>query len=213
MSREVSRNLIFMKWIYRFYYTGIAVLFTLGLCNKIIIDRSENYLFNSIEEVPPKETALVLGASKNYSNGNINQYFKNRMETAAELYHSGKVKQILVSGDNHIKEYDETTDMANYLISLGVPKDKIILDYAGFRTLDSVIRAKKVFNCSALIIVTQKFHNQRAVYVARKNGIDAVGLNSPDVGNQNNYTHARELLAKTLMIFDIHLFKTKPKFL
>jgi SanA protein len=155
---------------------------------------------------------LVLGSGKNGRNG-INLYFKYRMEAAAELYFQGKVKKLIVSGDNHIKTYDETTDMADYLIDLGVPDHDIIRDYAGFRTLDSVVRAKKVFNCKSLIIVSQKFHNQRAVFIARHHNIDAVGYNAQDVQSKNNFTHWREFAAKFGTIIDLFLLNRQPKFL
>lgn len=202
-----------MKLIYKYYDLIIIPLLIVITFNQWIIIRSEKYLYDEIDAIPKRTTALVLGCSKNGPFGSINPYFKYRMDAAAELYFSGKVEQILVSGDNHIKSYDEPTDMANYLINLGVPKEKIILDYAGFRTLDSVIRAKKVFNCEELIIVSQKFHNQRAVYAARYFGIDAIGYNTRDVQNKNNFTHYREFVSKFVMILDLHLLKTKPKFL
>ena len=181
--------------------------------NQIIIKSSDPFLFDQVEDVPESRYALVLGANKESRSGGTNPYFKFRMEAAARLYHSGKVDQLLVSGDNHVKDYDEPTDMANYLVDLGVPRDSIILDYAGFRTLDSVIRAKKVFNCQSLIIVSQKFHNQRAVYAAINQGINAVGYNASDVQNKSNFTHYREIISKTVMIFDLFVFKTQPKFL
>jgi SanA protein len=183
------------------------------LCANLWIERSTaNYLFDSLEELPEKDVALVLGANKNGRNG-INAYFEYRMIAAANLYFSGKVKSIIVSGDNHTKTYDETTDMAEYLINLGVPENAIIRDYAGFRTLDSVVRAQKVFHCNSLIIVSQEFHNQRAVFIARHFGIDAVGYNAQDVTSKSNYTHLREIGAKFLTILDLYLFNTQPKFL
>src|SRR5690606_31518459 len=136
-----------MKLITKLYYISIAGVFLIALMNKIIIDRSEKYLFSRIDDLPNKKTALVLGTIKSGRNGGINPYFQYRMEAAAALYHEGKIEDILVSGDNHIIGYDEPTDMADYLVSLGVPRNKIKLDYAGFRTYDSVVRAKKVFNC------------------------------------------------------------------
>lgn len=154
----------------------------------------------------------MLGSGKNGRFG-INPYFKYRMEAAAELYLNRKVKKLVVSGDNHIKSYNETTDMAEYLISLGVPDEDIIRDYAGFRTLDSVVRAKKVFNCKSLIIVSQKFHNQRAVFIARHYRIDAVGYNAQDVQSKNNFTHWREFAAKFGTIIDLYLLNRQPKFL
>ena len=194
-------------------YTFILVLGLAFLFNHLIISRTENYIYSDLNNVPNKETALVLGASLKGRYGGINEYFKNRMEATAELYFAGKVKNIIVSGDNSRSDYDETTDMENYLINLGIPKSAIIKDYAGFRTLDSVIRAKKVFNCSELIIVTQQFHNQRAVYAARYHGIDAVGFNAADVQTTSYYAKLREFGAKFWMILDIHCFHRGPKFL
>lgn len=184
-----------------------------ALASTLLIEKStESYLYDSIETVPSKEYALVLSANKNGKFG-INQYFQYRMEAVANLYFNKKVKKIIVSGDNHIKTYDETTDMANYLIAMGVPDSVIIRDYAGFRTLDSVVRSKKVFNCKSLIIVSQKFHNQRAVFIAHQNGIDAVGYNAKDVESKNNLTHLREIGAKFVAVLDLFVFCRQPKFL
>jgi SanA protein len=200
-----------MKLIIRASILFISLIILIITFNYIIISKSEPYLYDEVRNLPHKKTALVLGTIKG-TNG-INPYFKFRMEAAAELYFKGKIDNILVSGDNHVVGYDEPTDMANYLVDLGVPRSKITLDYAGFRTIDSVIRAKKVFNCSELIIVSQKFHNQRAVYAARAIGLDAVGYNVTDVSNKNNFTHYREIVSKFIMILDLHAFHTEPKFL
>ena len=169
-------------------------------------------LYSDIDNVPSKEFALVLGTSK-AGRGGTNLYFKYRMEAAAELYHAKKVKKIIVSGDNHIKSYDEPTDMENYLLSLGVPNSAIIKDYAGFRTLDSVIRAQKVFNAQSLIIISQEFHNKRALCIAKHNNLDAIAYNAKDVKRRLGSFHWRELLARPLMVLDIFLFNTQPKFL
>lgn len=190
----------------------LGVVFWAICSNCVIIYSTSKYLYDSIDELPQKEFGLVLGSGKNSRFG-INLYFKYRMEAAAELYFEGKVKKLIVSGDNHIKTYDETTDMANYLIDLGVPDRNIIRDYAGFRTLDSVVRAKKVFNCKSLIIVSQKFHNQRAVFIARHHNIDAVAYNAQDVPSKNNFTHWREFAAKFGTIIDLFILNRQPKFL
>jgi len=191
----------------------IVGIFFWALCSTLWIEKStEKYLYDTIESVPEKEFALVLGANKKGKFG-INKYFQYRMESAAELYFNKKVKKIIVSGDNHIKGYDETTDMALYLIAFGVPDSIIIRDYAGFRTLDSVVRAKKVFNCTSLIIVSQEFHNQRAVFIAHHYGIDAAGYNAQDVQSKSNLTHFREIGAKFMAILDLYLFNRQPKFL
>lgn len=199
----------FFLWFAPF---GSGTLFW-AFCSNFLIDfTTANYLFDQIEKIPQKEFGLVLGAGMKGKYG-LNPYFVYRMEAAAELYLKGKVKRLIVSGDNHIKTYDETTDMANYLIGLGVPDKDIIRDYAGFRTLDSVIRAKKVFNCKSLIIVSQKFHNQRAVFIARHYNIDAIGYNARDVQSKNNVTHWREFAAKFGTIIDLFLLNRQPKFL
>lgn len=201
-----------IKWIRLCTFLGISSFFW-ALCSTFYIEFStEKYLYDSVEKIPERDVALVLGSNKKGKHG-INPYFRLRMESAAELYFSGKVKKLLVSGDNHIRSYDETTDMANYLIELGVPDSAIIRDYAGFRTLDSVIRAKKVFHCTSLIIVSQRFHNQRAVFIARQHGIDALGFNCPDVSSKNNYTHFREIWAKFAAIIDVFVLNRSPKFL
>jgi SanA protein len=184
-----------------------------ALLSAFLIEHStQNYLYDNMELIPERECALVLGANKNGKNG-INEYFHYRMEAASALYFNKKVKKIIVSGDNHRKGYDETTDMAEYLITLGVPDSAIIRDYAGFRTLDSVVRSKKVFNCKSLIIVSQKFHNQRAVFIAHQYKIDAIAFNAQDVSSKTNLTHIREIGAKFLAILDLFVFNRQPKFL
>lgn len=165
-----------------------------------------------MHKLPKKEFALVLGAAKNGKNG-LNPYFKYRMDATIDLWKNEKISQIIVSGDNHTLTYNEADDMKNYLVNHGIPESTIHCDYAGFRTLDSVVRAKKVFGCNSMVIVSQKFHNERALYIAHYYGIDAIAFNAKDVKSVTNLTHIREIFAKLLVIFDLHLFNTKPKFL
>jgi SanA protein len=114
----------------------------------------------------------------------------------------------LVSGDNSQKDYDEPTDFKKDLIAKGIPEDRIFLDYAGFRTLDSIVRAKEVFGQTSITIISQKFHNQRAIYIAKQFGIDAIGFNAKDVYN----SHFREYLARSKASLDL-VFNVQPKFL
>lgn len=192
--------------------TVFIFVFFILLFNFIVIHSTKGQIYSDITEIPPKEYALVLGTSKNGRYG-INLYFKYRMEAAAELYFTNKVEKIIVSGDNHIDSYNEPEDMAQYLIGLGVPDSVIIRDYAGFRTLDSIVRAKKVFNASELIIVSQKFHNQRALFIANKYNIDAVAFNARDVNRKFNMPPLREFIAKFVVVMDLFVFQTQPKFL
>ena len=142
---------------------------------------SKKYIYDSIEEIPYNDVALVLGTSKYLYNGRVNMYFKFRMDAAYELYKSGKIKFILVSGDNRHRFYNEPKQMRLDLIRLGVDKKHIFLDFAGFRTRDSIIRANKVFNLTNFTIVSQPFHNERAIFIARQKNINAVAYNAHNV--------------------------------
>ncbi len=130
-----------------------------------------------------------------------------------KLFEEGKIDYILVSGDNGSKYYDEPSDFKEELIRRGIPAAQIYLDYAGFRTLDSVVRAKKIFGQERITIISQKFHNERAIYLAEKNGISAIGFNAKDLsGKYGLKTKVREYLARTKAFIDI-LFGVEPKFL
>lgn len=163
--------------------------------------------------IPRNDVGLLLGTSPKLKNGNNNLYFDYRILAATVLYKSGKIKYILISGDNRKKDYNEPEEMKNALIQKGVPESAIYLDYAGFRTLDSVVRAKEVFGQSRLTIISQRFHNERAIYLAEQNGIDAIGYNAKDVNAYAGLkTNARELLARVKMFIDLAVDK-QPHFL
>lgn len=180
--------------------------------NFTIKNQTEEYVTSNISTLPNEKTGLLLGTSKTLSNGNPNAYFFNRIHAAAELFKSGKIKNIIVSGDNSKKDYNEPEEMKNELIKAGVPADKIFEDFAGFRTLDSVVRAKEIFGQSSYIIISQRFHNERAVYLARKNGIEAWGFNAADVNKYAGFkTNAREKLARAKVFWDF-MFWVEPKF-
>jgi SanA protein len=125
--------------------------------------------------------ALVLGCSPTVGGGYTNPFFATRIQAAAELFRLGKVDYLLVSGDNRRRDYDEPSAMKEALVAAGVPQNRIYCDYAGRRTLDSVVRAGDVFGQGNIIVVSQEFHNQRAIFIAQHRGIDAIGFNAPDV--------------------------------
>ncbi|MEI0564962.1 SanA/YdcF family protein [Brachyspira pulli] len=173
---------------------------------------SRKYIYSSIEDIPYNDVALVLGTSKYLYNGQINMYFKFRMDAAYELYKSGKVKFILVSGDNRYRSYNEPRQMRLDLIKLGVDKKHIFLDFAGFRTRDSIIRANKVFELTNFTIVSQPFHNERAILIARQKKINAIAYNANNVRKLYRVRQfPRELGARILMFIDI-IFNKPPKF-
>lgn len=164
--------------------------------------------------LPHRRVGLVLGCSPTLSSGKANWYFENRIAAAAALFQAGKVDYLLVSGDNHAATYDEPGAMRDALVKRGVPADRIVLDHAGFSTLDSVVRAQKVFGLSDLCIISQRDHAQRAVYIAKSKGIRAVAFPAQDVTTRNGLrTRLRESLARVRTLLDLHVLGRKPRFL
>ncbi|MCF2220109.1 YdcF family protein [Chryseobacterium sp. PS-8] len=206
-----------MKKLIKNIFKIFLLLFVAGIifiawANYSIKKNTEANVSYQISDVPKMKTALLLGTGKTLSNGQPNAYFYNRIQAAADLYKSGKVKYIIVSGDNSQKNYNEPEDMQMALIEYGVPKDNIFLDFAGFRTLDSVVRAKEIFGQNQLIIVSQKFHNERAVFLAKQNGMQAFGYNAPDVNKYAGLkTNLREYFAKAKAYLDL-ILGVEPKF-
>jgi SanA protein len=181
-------------------------------CNVLINQNAKGRIFASIEQVPNCSAAVVFGTSPK-KKGLINLFYLYRMEAAAALWKSGKVKYIIVSGDNSTVYYDEATYMKTTLNKLGVPDSAIALDYAGFRTLDSVVRASWVFGQNDIVVVSQEFQNERALYIADHFGINAVALNAKDVpGNYGWMTSLREYLARVNAVLDVTIFGTLPKY-
>lgn len=197
------------------------ILSVVIVCLLLIIILSENIIktgrqdcFNDINEIPGNKVGLVLGTSKYVAGGLINYYYQNRIEAAEKLFKSGKVHYLLISGDNHINSYNEPQTIKNDLILRGIPEAKIFLDYAGFRTFDSVIRSKKIFGQEKITIISQQFHNERAIFIAKHNDIEAVAFNAKDVYGRNGIkTRIRERFARVKSILDVFIFRTKPKFL
>lgn len=170
--------------------------------------------FEEVGGVPHRKVGLVLGCSSRLSDGSPNPFFVNRMQAAADLFLAGKVDYLLVSGDNRTRRYNETRDMRRALVKLGVPVRNVVCDYAGFRTLDSIVRAEKVFGQASLTIISQKFHNERAIFIAQHHGIDAIGFNAREVAAPEGFvTHLREPLARVRTILDVYLLDTPPRFL
>ncbi len=188
---------------------GLALLWADHVCRSAAARR----IFRSVDKMPSNDVALVLGTAKQTARGYSNRHFKQRMDAAAALYHAGKVRHLLVSGDNHIKSYDEPTDMRDALAAAGVPTNAITCDYAGFRTLDSVLRAQSVFGLTRFTIVTEEFHCSRALWIARQHGWDAVAFAAPDLSARwSARVRTREVLARAWCALDLYIFNRGPKF-
>jgi len=193
----------------------IAVFLLLGLIitNYTMIYQAKGKVYNSISEVPKNKVGLLLGTGKFLSNGHINLYYTYRINATVALYKAHKIEFVLISGDNGSKSYDEPTTFKEDLIAKGIPDDKIFLDYAGFRTLDSVVRAKAIFGQDSITIISQQFHNERAIYLAKHHNINAIAFNAKNV--QSRYglrVQLREYLARAKASIDV-LFNVEPKFL
>ena len=171
-------------------------------------------LYSSIAAIPHRKVGLLLGCKKSLGDGTPNLFFESRVRAAKDLFMAGKVDYLLVSGDNHTKGYDEITDMREALLKAGIPADRLYGDCAGFRTLDSMARARQVFGLNEVTVISQEFHNQRAIFLASREGLDAIGYNAQDedLGDYSG-THRRERFAKVKAVLDIYVLRTRPRFL
>jgi len=217
---KISGKIIFKK-----FKKGISALFRLMIwvsigsivlvffANWRINAISGKYIYSDISLIPHNKVGLVLGTSKQLVNGRENLYFAYRINAVVELYEAGKIDYVLVSGDNGTKYYNEPFDMKKALMQKGIPEEKIFLDYAGFRTYDSMVRAEKIFGQTSYTVISQKFHVQRAVYIGKRLKHDVVGYTAKNVSKYSGFkTQVREKFARVKVFLDF-IFGIKPKFL
>jgi len=199
------------------YYKILSGIFVLAIliiliCNYRIDSATEGKTYYNLHEIPSSRVGLILGTSNKLAQGGDNPYYTYRINATVQLYEAGKIKFILVSGDNGTKYYNEPTTIKNDLVKRGIPTERIFLDYAGFRTLDSMVRAKEVFGLDSVTVISQKFHNERAIYIAERKGLAAIGFNAKDVSMRNGLkVQFREYFARVKVFLDL-LFNTQPKF-
>jgi len=199
-----------------FIVSGIVILAgaTVLLCaDAVCRSAASGKIFRTTESVPTNEVALVLGTGKLTARGNPNLHFTQRIEAAVKLFNSGKVRHLIVSGDNSVATYEEPTDMRDALVAAGVPTNAITCDYAGFRTLDSVVRAKTVFSLTNFTIITEEFHCPRAIWIAQRHGMKVVAFAAPDLSVRwSARVKIREALARTWCAVDLYVLNRQPKF-
>lgn len=204
-----------MKKRIRNILLALAILpfLLLFVCNAIIESASSDKTFSELNIVPKNKVGIVLGTARHLMEGGMNPFYTNRIQATIDLYNSGKIEFVLVSGDNGTIYYNEPDRMKKDLIAGGIPENKIFLDLAGFRTLDSMVRAKEVFGLTEVTVISQQFHNERAIYLAQRFGLNAIGYNAMDVeGNKGFKVHLREYFARVKVFVDI-LLQTQPKYL
>jgi len=210
--KRVLRFIFFVvKWSARLLIVGVLAVYLLDMY--MALSASED-IYSKVKEVPQKRAALLLGTAKYVAKGKKNYFYVYRIRTAVALWKAGKVSAIVVSGDNESKYYNETERMRQDLMKAGVPKKYITLDPLGVRTLDSLVRAEAIFDLKDYIIISQKFHLERALFIARAKGQKVIGLMAKDIpGTAAAYSmKAREYLARVKAFLDVYILDTKPKF-
>ena len=201
------------KKLYTILYILAIFLISIRFCSYVIEKETNGKTFSDVTQIKRNKVGLVLGTSSKLTTGQPNPYYTHRIGATIALFKAGKIDYVLVSGDNGTKYYNEPSTYKKDLIAGGIPENKIFLDYAGFRTLDSMVRAKEIFGLDSVTAISQKFHNERALYLAKHFEIDALAFNANEVkGRYGLKTNLREYLARAKASIDI-LFNVKPKFL
>lgn len=196
-----------------FIFSLLFGAFSIIISDYTVTKTVQSKVYESFKKVPFNNVGLVLGTSKFLRSGKTNAYYSYRINATVKLYRANKINFVLVSGDNGNSEYDEPTTMKADLIKKGIPANKIFLDYAGFRTFDSVIRANKVFGQQKFTVISQKFHIERAIFIANQNNIEAIGFIASKVSASYGFkTMIREKFARVKLMLDI-IFNKQPKFL
>jgi SanA protein len=194
-------------------YGAVLAVVVIALANRWVINSTDAYLYQDSSLMPENEVGLVLGCSPFASNGKPSSQFHGRMQAAAELYKLGKVRRLILSGANPDQRYNEPKKMREALLERGVPSEAMVLDFAGDSTFDSITRAQIVFGEARLTIITQKYHAYRALFVARKSGMQAVAFAAPIEGSTGpGFRHPpREVFARLLAVLDLFVLKTQPR--
>ena len=194
----------------------LVLLFVLifAFTNLWIVRSTKSKIYSDVTKLPHHRIALVLGTSHRTSSGSPNPFFEKRIETAAELYRIGKIDHFILSGDNRSMYYNEPMAMLKALLKKGVPASAITLDYAGLRTLDSIVRCKQIFGQNKIIIITQPFHSYRALFISKYYNMDAIAMvaEEPDF-EYSIKVRIREYLARSKAVLDLYVLKTNPRFM
>lgn len=194
-------------------FIGFLLIAMMGIiyANLIVISHKK-FTYSELSNLPKENVCLVLGTSKFLSNGNLNLFYQYRMDATVEVFTAGKCSKIVVSGDNRRHDYNEPEQMKQSLIAMHIPTEVIFCDYAGGRTLDSVLRFKHVFGQTSGIVISQEFHNERAIYIGKNSGINLTGFNAKEVDAYNGFrTKFREIFSRVRAVADIEIFHSKAR--
>lgn len=205
------------RWLRRFAWLTFAVAClgfgVIAYANLTAIWASRGRLTDDVSKLHATKVGLVFGTTDRV-NGKENLYFRYRIDAAAEVWKAGKLETLIVSGDNLSRYYNEPEKMKQALVELGIPENRIVCDPRGLRTLDSVVRVKEIFGTTSVLLISQRFQNERAMYLAKANGMDAYGFNARDVEPQAGLrTNVREIGARVKMWLDVNFLNTRPSHL
>ena len=214
-SNDTPHEAVGVRVIKRLIKAIIALAFggamVVLLSNWWVVYNTRNQIYFDINELPANDVGLVLGTSKFVRTGKENLFFRYRMEATARLWKEGKVKYLILSGNNDSEYYNEPVDMQRALVKLDVPASVMTLDYAGFRTFDSVVRCKSVFKQEKITIISQNFHNARALYIGNHEGMEAIAFAAQDVPDGYSFrTLIREYLARPYALLDVYICIRSP---
>lgn len=214
---KATTRATFRRWGKRLALALLALILTaiafIAYANITAVWASRGRIFSDPGKLPHTKVGLVFGTTDRIQ-GRENLYFRYRIDAAEKVWKAGKIDTLIVSGDNRSRYYNEPEKMRHALIRRGIPAERIVCDYAGLRTLDSVVRAKEIFGADPVLFISQRFQNQRAIYLAKAHGIEARGFNARDVDAQAGFkTRLREVGARVKMWLDVHYLNTRPRHL
>ncbi|WP_420467396.1 SanA/YdcF family protein [Panacagrimonas sp.] len=198
-----------------FWWALAAFALTVLLANRWVINSTDSRLYDNFALLPDNDVGIVLGTSAYTRKGQANPQFYARVDAAVQLYRLGKIKHLIVSGANPDSTYNEPRRMWQELTKAGVPAEAITMDFAGFRTFDTLSRAKHVFGLRRFTLVTQKYHAYRALFLGKKMGMSPVAFVAPigPTGEPGNRHPPREVFARVKAVLDLFVLRTQPKFL
>jgi len=203
MHRKTRKRLLAIFILSFLIFTG---------CYFIIEFSTKDRIYRELQTIPHNKVGLVLGTARHQVGGGINPYYQSRIDATIELFKAGKISYVLVSGDNGSVYYNEPNTIKKDLVAGGIPENKIYLDYAGFRTLDSMVRARIVFGLDSVTVISQEFHTERALFIASKKDLYAIGYSARDVGGSRGFkVQLREYFARVKVFLDL-IFNTQPRF-
>jgi SanA protein len=189
----------------------IALIAIVAYANITAVWASRGRIFDDVSKIPATRVGLVFGTTDRVA-GRENLYFRYRIDAATGIWKAGRIETLIVSGDNRSRYYNEPEKMRQALVARGIPSDRIVCDYAGLRTLDSVVRAKEIFGADTVLFISQRFQIERAIYLAKAHGINAYGYEARDVESHAGLkTRVREIGARVKMWLDVNFLNTRPQ--